>query len=167
MARALVLNASYEPLSVVTTRRAVVLVLNGKAHLLESVGDVWHAERMEVPVPSVVKLNRYVRVPYGRPSPLTRNAVFARDRHRCQYCGEHAESIDHVVPRSRGGTHSWDNVVASCRRCNLRKGDRLPEEMGYRLSRRPAEPHRFGWVYARVGTAIDPVWEEYLLAHSA
>jgi len=85
MARSLVLNASYEPLSVVTARRAVVLVLNGKAHLLESVGAGWHAERMQIPVPSVVKLNRYVKVPYGQPSPLTRNAVFARDKHRCQW----------------------------------------------------------------------------------
>lgn len=167
MGRALVLNATYEPLSVVAARRAAVLVLHEKAIMLESAPEIWHSERVQIPVPSVVRLNRFVKVPFGRSVPLTRNAVFARDGHRCQYCFGPAESIDHVVPRSRGGPHAWENVVAACRRCNLRKGSRLLEETGWALRRRPSEPARFGWVYARAGPNVDPLWHSYLLAESA
>ncbi len=167
MRRALVLNATYEPLSVVSARRATVLVLRDKAVLLESQDSAFHSERLVIDVPSVVRLIRYVRVPYGRSVPLTRNAVFARDDHECQYCAAPAESIDHVVPRSRGGSHTWDNVVAACRRCNLRKGARLPEEAGFRLTRTPQQPTRHGWVYARAGPQVDPLWQSYLYAESA
>lgn len=167
MGRALILNATYEPLSVVAARRATVLVLNDKATMLEASTQVWHSERLQIPVPSVIRLSRFVRVPYGRSVPLTRNAVFARDGHRCQYCAGPAESIDHVIPRSRGGAHTWENVVAACRRCNLRKGSRLLEDTGFSLRRRPTEPPRFGWVYARAGPNVDPLWHSYLLAESA
>ena len=167
MARSLILNATYEPLSVVSARRAAVLVLHHKATILESTERVWHAERVHIPEPSVVRLHRFVRVPYGRSVPLTRNAVFARDGHRCQYCGGHAESIDHVVPRSRGGQHVWENVVACCRRCNLRKAARLPDEIGFSLASAPTAPPAHGWVYARAGPSMDPLWRSYLLAESA
>lgn len=167
MARALVLNATYEPLSVVSARRAAVLVLSDKAQMLESSEHIWRSERVQLPVPSVVRLNSFVRVPYGRTVPLTRNAVFARDGHRCQYCGGNAESIDHVVPRSKGGPHVWENVVAACRRCNLRKGSRLLEETAFTLTKKPSAPTRYGWVYARAGPRMDPLWRSYLLAESA
>jgi len=167
MARALVLNATYEPLAVVPARRAVVLVLSGKATTLESQDEVWHSEQSELSVPSVIRLVRFVRVPYGRNVSLTRNAVFARDDHRCQYCASPAESIDHVTPRSRGGQHVWENVVAACRRCNLRKAAALPEEAGFVLAKKPVQPNRVGWVYARVGPKMDPLWHSYLLAASA
>jgi 5-methylcytosine-specific restriction endonuclease McrA len=167
VARVLVLNASYEPLSVVSTRRAAVLVLNEKAQMLEATDRIWRAERVQLPVPSVIRLNKFVRVPYGRTVPLTRNAVFARDGHRCQYCDGPAESIDHIVPRSRGGQHVWENVVAACRRCNLRKGSRFLEETGFLLNKRPSAPHTYGWVYARAGPRMDPLWSSYLLAESA
>lgn len=167
MARVLVLNASYEPLSVVSSRRATVLVLSDKAHMVEASAEVWHSERAEVAVPSVIRLNNFVRVPYGRSVPLTRNAVFARDGHRCQYCEGPAESIDHVVPKSRGGQHIWENVVAACRRCNLRKGARLLEDTTFRLTKAPTAPPRYGWVYARAGPGMDPLWRSYLLAESA
>ncbi|MGH8874184.1 MAG: HNH endonuclease, partial [Acidimicrobiia bacterium] len=164
---ALVLNATYEPLSVVTGRRAVVLVLRGRAAMVEAAEQTWRAEHVALPVPSVVRLTKFVRVPHQRITPVTRRAVFGRDDHRCQYCGAPAESLDHVLPRSRGGGHTWENVVACCRRCNLRKGDRLPSEVGLSLIRRPLRPHRYGWVYARAGTALDPRWHVYLLAESA
>ncbi len=167
MARVLVLNASYEPLSVVSTRRAAVLVLSDKAQMLEASERVWHSERVQLPVPSVIRLRNFVRVPYGRTIPLTRNAVFARDSHTCQYCDGPAESIDHVVPRSRGGQHLWENVVAACRRCNLRKGSRLLHETGFSLAKKPCAPPRYGWVYARAGPRMDPLWRSYLLAESA
>src|SRR4051794_17452228 len=120
----LLLNATYEPLCVVSSRRAIVLVLAEKAETADSAGEVGHAETISLSVPIVVRLTRYVRVPYPAQVPLSRRAVFTRDGQTCVYCGGSATSIDHVVPRSRGGTHTWDNVVAACRRCNHIKADR-------------------------------------------
>ena len=115
MARALLLNASFEPLCVVSSRRAVVLVLKDKAEIVHRNGAEFRSERRSVPVPTVIRLVHFVRVPFRASAPLSRRAVFARDGHRCQYCGRAAENLDHVVPRSRRGPHTWDNVVASCR----------------------------------------------------
>ena len=140
MILALVLNATNEPLSVVPARRAAVLVLNGKADAVHLSGTVLRSEHLRVEIPSVVRLQYYVRVPYLRRGSLSRRGVLARDDHRCQYCGRRADSIDHVRPRSRGGAHSWDNVVAACRRCNTRKRDQLLSEIGMRLYRTPRPP---------------------------
>ena len=167
MARALILNASYEPLSVVSERRALILVLNEKASTVVSKDETWHSESVSVELPSVVRLTRYVKVPYRRAAPVTRRAVFGRDAHRCQYCGGPAESLDHVTPRSRGGDHSWENVVACCRPCNVHKGNRTPDESGLRLKSKPGPPRRFAWIYASSGFQVDPAWHPYLLPESA
>ena len=163
MARALVLNATYEPLSVVPTRRAVVLMLRGKAALVVGRDESWASEHELVTVPSVVRLTTFVRVPYRRTVPVTRRAVFGRDGYRCQYCGGPAESLDHVTPRSRGGEHTWENVVACCRPCNIRKGDRLPSESGFSLTQTPKAPRRYAWIYASAGYTLDPAWQPYLM----
>lgn len=163
MAQALVLNATYEPLSVVSARRAVVLLVREKAELVESQGKHWSSERMRVPVPTVIRLLRYVRVPFQRRVPLNRRAVFARDEHLCQYCGSPAENLDHVLPRSRGGTHTWENVVAACRRCNTRKGDRTPDEVGMRLTVAPRAPRKHGWLLIGLGAPPHPSWHPYLI----
>jgi 5-methylcytosine-specific restriction endonuclease McrA len=163
LGRALLLNASFEPLCVVPMRRAVVLVLKEKAEIVARNGAELHSERVTLPVPSVIRLNHFVRVPYRSRVPLSRRAVFARDGHRCQYCNRAAENIDHVVPRSRGGRHSWDNVVASCRSCNARKEDRMLDELDLRLTRVPGEPHASLWVVATAGS-IDPAWTPFLPA---
>jgi len=165
--RSLVLNATYEPLSIVSARRAVVLVLREKADILETQDSVWHAEHLSVPVPSVVRLLRYIRVPYGRRVPLTKRAVFARDGHHCQYCNGPAENLDHVLPRALGGAHTWENVVACCRVCNLRKGNRLPADAGLALRVVPRSPQPGSFLYAHAGTSADPRWERYLLAQPA
>jgi len=138
MSQVLVLNASYEPLNITTWRRAMVMVLKGKAPGLEH--DPSRAVRPDLLQPTVIRLRQFVRVPY-RPLPLTRRNVFQRDGHRCQYCGSGKEplSIDHVLPRSRGGADSWDNVTTACLPCNVRKGSRTPREAGMPLRR---EPHR-------------------------
>jgi 5-methylcytosine-specific restriction endonuclease McrA len=162
MSRVLVLNASYEPLSVVATRRAVVLVLNQKATVVVPRSEIWSSEHEILEVPSIVRLNRFVKVPYRRAAPVTRRAVFGRDGHSCQYCGAAAESIDHVLPRSKGGNHTWENVVACCRSCNIRKGDRLPGEAGFKLARTPGPPRRYAWIYASTGYQVDPDWRPYL-----
>lgn len=161
MAGSLVLNASYEPLGVVPLRRAVVLVLSEKAVVVESAGFVLHSGHRSLEAPSVVRLARYVRVPYRRRVPLSRRAVMDRDGHRCAYCAARADTIDHVLPRSRGGRHEWTNVVAACARCNHGKGDRLLAEIGWSLRRTPAEPTTavalvMGWA------TRDPSWERYL-----
>ena len=161
MSRALVLNASFEPLCVVSTRRALVLILDSKAELVHETGAYFHSERASFPEPSVVRLAQYVRVAYQARVALNRRAVFARDGHRCQYCGATAESIDHVIPRSRGGPHSWDNVVAACRPCNARKQDRFLHETTFTLRRQPTAPRGRAWILAATG-GVRPDWEPYL-----
>lgn len=162
MARALVLNATYEPMSVVPTRRAVVLVLRDRADVLETNGALWRSERIEMASPSVVRLRRYINVPYGRRVPLNRRAVFIRDEYSCQYCGRQAENLDHVVPKSQGGEHTWENVVAACRKCNSKKGGRTPDQAGLFLRRAPLPPLRDSWVAVALGGALEPGWEAYL-----
>jgi 5-methylcytosine-specific restriction endonuclease McrA len=160
MGRALVLNASHQPLAVVSARRAVVLVLKDKAEVLVSDGQVFRSERVSLDAPSVLRLRHFVRVPYRATAPLTRRAVFARDNWSCQYCGSAAENLDHVVPKSRGGTHTWDNVVAACRRCNSRKENRLIEDAGLRLAHRPVAPaDGFRLSLGR----LEPEWEPFLV----
>jgi len=162
MAQALVLNATYEPLSVVPARRAVVLLVNHKADMVHARDQTWSSEHLSLQVPSVIRLRRFVKVPYHRRTPLNRRAVFARDGHRCQYCGASAENLDHVVPRSRGGDHTWENVVAACRRCNTRKGNRTPFEAGMALSSTPRAPRRHGHILIALGTSPHPSWDQYL-----
>ena len=161
MRSALVLNATYEPLSVVSARRAVCLVLSEKADVVHHDGTVLRSPRTTVPTPLVIRLRYVVKVPYHRRTTLSRRAVFARDDHRCQYCGGHADSIDHVLPRSRGGTHEWENVAAACRPCNLRKRDRTPDEANMRLARSPRAPRELAWVVVAVGR-VPEVWKPYL-----
>ena len=158
---ALVLNATYEPLCVVSGRRAAVLVLTAKAVPVAAGDDVLHSARTAIPVPAVVRLARFVRVPYRATVPLTRKAVFARDGGRCVYCSAPATSLDHVVPRSRGGEHAWENVVSACGRCNHVKADRGIAELGWRLRTKPRAPSGSAWrvVGAR---RMDPRWVPYL-----
>ena len=162
MSRALVLNATFEPLGVVSDRRAVVLVLDRKADAVHESSDVLHSARLSLAIPSVIRLRQFVRVPYRWKAPLNRRLVFARDNHRCQYCGGPAESIDHVIPRSKGGEHSWDNVVAACRSCNVRKRDRMLNETSMRLHRHPAMPRGMGWLALALGP-VPEAWTPYLL----
>jgi 5-methylcytosine-specific restriction endonuclease McrA len=160
-AATLLLNATYEPLCVVSSRRAIVLVLCAKAEAVDVTEDLVHAERVTLAVPVVVRLTRYVRVPYPVQVPLSRRAVFTRDGQACVYCGASATSIDHVVPRSRGGTHTWDNVVAACRRCNHTKADRSLAEMGWSLPHPPRAPSGAAWRLLGHRT-VDPRWREWL-----
>jgi 5-methylcytosine-specific restriction endonuclease McrA len=159
--QSLVLNATYEPLGVVSSRRAVVLVLTDKAVSVEDGDDVLHGVTRTICVPAVVRLTRFVRVPYRASVPLTRRAVFARDGGRCVYCGAAATSLDHVIPRSRGGEHIWDNVVASCSRCNHLKADRDIKTLGWRLRRAPREPTGTAWRVLGTGRC-DPAWTRWL-----
>ena len=139
MGQVLVLNASYEPLNITTWRRATVMMLKGKAESLEHDPD--HRLRADLHVPTVIRLRQFVHVPF-RQLTLTRRNLFQRDNHCCQYCGAHGGqlSIDHVLPRSRGGADTWENVTTACLRCNVRKGNRTPQEANMPLRRKPHRP---------------------------
>lgn len=163
--RVLVLNASYEPLNVCTVRRAVVLILKEKAELLETGTRVLHAESVSLPHPVVIRLTSYVRVRRdSRKRRITRRAVFARDSWTCQYCGRTSHlTVDHVLPRSRGGASVWENIVTSCAPCNRRKGDRTPIEVQMHPRRKPRPPGPT--VFIRVAApVVPPAWQQYLLA---
>ena len=136
----LVLNASYEPIHVCAVRRALVLVFKGVAEAQESGSVELRSPSAAIPAPTVIRLLEYRRIPRQTRAPSRKN-ILMRDHHTCQYCGRRAGAgeltLDHVLPRSRGGAGSWENLVAACRRCNNRKGDRLPEEAGMKLKKRP------------------------------
>lgn len=161
--RVLLLNATFEPLAVVTAKRAVVLMLSGKAECVEVTLDVaFHSENLTIPAPSVMRLSRYVRVPYRTAVPMTRAGVLRRDSRRCAYCGRRADTIDHVVPRSRGGGHTWENCVAACRTCNSKKADRLLGELGWTLDRPPRPPSRTAGGVLVLAIEPLPAWEPWL-----
>src|SRR4029078_12841492 len=160
MGRALVLNATDVPLAVLSARRAVVLVLKEKADVVVSNGAIFRSEHIDMDAPSVVRLRRFVHVPYRHQAPLTRRGGFARAGNSCQYCGAGAENLDHVLPRSRGGLHVWENVVAACRRCNAKKMDRTPQEAGFHLHRPPLAPS--DGFRLNLGQ-VEPGWEPYLI----
>lgn len=158
----LLLNADYSAMSVCTVERAVVLVFLGKADVVQALdGQFLRSARTRFPMPSIVRLRSYIRVPY-RSILLTRKNVLRRDRHRCQYCGnrEHL-TIDHVQPKSRGGKDTWENLVTACSRCNARKGSRTPEEAHMPLLGRPFRPSHVMFIRDFVGN-VDETWKPYL-----
>jgi 5-methylcytosine-specific restriction endonuclease McrA len=159
--RSLVLNATFEPLCVVSSRRALILVINEKAELIHDTGRHYRSEKVAFAEPSVIRLAHFIHVPHQTRIAISRRSVFARDAHRCQYCGNQAENIDHVRPKSRGGKHIWENVVAACRRCNSLKEDRLLEETSLKLRRAPRAPRSRVWLLAASGE-FRTEWEQYV-----
>lgn len=164
----LLLNASFEPLTTLPLRRAILLVLREKAEIVheDGAGALLHSATHSYEVPSVIRLRRYISVPYSRRVPLTRVALMRRDRHICGYCGKKAETIDHVIPRSRGGAHVWENVVAACKPCNHRKADKFLDEIGWELHITPKVPKGPHWRLINGDLHGDPQWEPYM-AHLA
>lgn len=161
MSPTLVLNATYEPLCVVPLKRAVLLVLKEKAEVVHEADGEFRSAQTSVPIPSVIRLTKFVRVPRRVKARLTNRAVLTRDNHTCQYCGAKGDTVDHVVPRARGGQHRWENVVAACRPCNGRKSDKTLEQIGWKLAKKPVAPHETHWIVIGVAK-IDPAWEVYL-----
>ena len=164
--KVLVLNASYEPLNICNWRRAVILIYKGKAEQVEHNGKVIYPD---FHVPTVIRLRRYIRIPF-KEIPLTRRNLMYRDHYSCQYCGTKTTdlTIDHVIPKSRGGSDSWENVAASCQECNVKKGDRTPKEANMHLLKAPRTP--FGHLYfevTRLATSIFPSWQKYIIGMSA
>ena len=163
MSGVLVLNQNYEPLNVCHPRRAIILVDLGKAEVLEIDGLVYRSPTREVRVPSVIRLNRQVRRPRPRVR-LTRREVFVRDAFTCQYCGMNSRelTVDHVVPRHRGGVHSWTNVVSACHACNHRKGGRSTEEAQMPLKREPFEPRATPRYLFGQYVGVNQTWDKFL-----
>ena len=165
----LALNASFEPLTMVPMRRALRLVLDGKAEIVEADADRFvRSERLTLPRPAVIRLTKFIHVPRRFRRQVTNTFLFARDRYRCQYCGRGLgdlrprESLtrDHLIPLSRGGTNAWTNVVTACSPCNTRKGNRMPEEIGMHPLAHPIEPHfvHLSWAVRR----LTPTQSKYI-----
>jgi 5-methylcytosine-specific restriction endonuclease McrA len=167
MHRVLVLNTTYELLSIISVQRAIVLLLKEKAELVEAAAERLHAARTSLPVPLVIRLVYYVRIPHPVMSSPTRRSVALRDNFTCQYCGATPGwsllTLDHIIPRSRGGLTTWDNVVAACRPCNMRKGNRTPEEAGLVLRKQPARPYYLAFLLL-AETGPRDVWHKYTFA---
>jgi 5-methylcytosine-specific restriction endonuclease McrA len=161
----LVLNATFEPINVCTVRRAIVLLLKARAEVLEQGAVTLHSERAAFARPFVIRLTTYVRVPRdAHRRKITRRAVFARDEWRCQYCGARSNlTVDHVIPRSKGGLSSWENIVASCAPCNRRKGDRTPAQANMHPYRAPRQPRAEIFIHVSSPT-IPQAWRAYLPA---
>lgn len=163
----LVLNASYEPINICGARRALVLILKGVARSEEEHGTLLHAARVRVPMPSVIRLLEYRRIPHQTRA-LSRKNILLRDRNTCQYCAEvlpAAElTLDHVVPRSRGGLSTWENLVACCHTCNRRKGNQMVhelEDMQLLREPRPFSLHTSRHIMRMIGSS-DLRWRKYL-----
>jgi 5-methylcytosine-specific restriction endonuclease McrA len=162
----LVLNASYEPINICAARRAIVLVLKGVAATEEINGHFMHSSRVAIRVPSVIRLLEYRRIPHQTRA-LSRKNILLRDRNTCQYCGvvlpASELTLDHVMPRSRGGLSTWENLVACCHECNRRKGNALPHECGMRPMRepRPFSLHTSRHLMRMMGRS-DAKWRKYL-----
>lgn len=165
----LALNASFEPLTMVPVKRALRLIIDGKAEIVEAdQGRVVRSERLTMPRPAVIRLTRFIHVPRRFRRQVTNTFLFARDRYRCQYCGRAAIELrprealtrDHLVPLSRGGTNHWSNVVTACSTCNARKGHQLPEEIGMHPLSHPVEPHfvHLSWAVRR----LTPIQAKYI-----
>lgn len=158
----LVLNQNYEPLNVCSVRRALILIFRGKAQHVEISDRVVRSIRQNYPVPSVVRLDRYIHAPRRRVV-LSKRNVLKRDNYQCQYCGRRDQklTIDHVVPRRLKGPETWENLVTACMICNAKKGDRRPEQVGLSLQRKPKRPNNVTFIRNFVGVS-DHRWKPYL-----
>ncbi|CAN5503917.1 HNH endonuclease [soil metagenome] len=161
----LVLNQNYEPLNICNGRRAIVLVIGGKAEILETHQSVIATPASTFPYPSVIRLVYMIRSPRARVK-LTRREVFMRDGYTCQYCGRrtHDLTLDHVIPRSRGGKHIWENLASACRTCNHKKGGKSVGEARMTLRQTPYEPNpgRYYSIQRRLESGFHEAWHKFL-----
>ena len=160
----LILNQNYEPLNTCRARRAVVLVYEGKAEMLENGSGFIHSASRSFPLPSVIRLSYIIKRPRPKRK-LTRLEIFNRDKYTCQYCGKESRhlTLDHVIPRHLDGQHTWENVVSACARCNRHKAGRTPEQASMKLTRRPAFPHGNAFFYIPFhNQQTQSKWQKYL-----
>lgn len=159
----LLLNGDWQPLRVITTKRAVVLLLSEKAEPISESELEFRSVNSSVKVPDVIRLRKFVQVPYRARIPLSNAAVLARDGRVCVYCKvRKATTVDHVIPKSRGGRHEWENVVAACRPCNAKKAHHLLSELGWELPFTPYIPSGYRWMLLGI-PEVQPAWQPYLV----
>ncbi len=160
--RVLVLNQNYEPMSVCSAKRAIILLYLEKAEIIEKNHEMIHSINSAIPLPSVVRLARFVHVPRKRIL-LNRKNIIKRDNHQCQYCGTRSGpvTVDHIIPKDRGGEDTWENLVCACVKCNTKKRNRTPQEAGMKLLRRPRKPGYLFFIQHLVGIP-DERWKQYL-----
>ena len=158
----LALNQSFQPMSITNAKKAIILVFLGKAEIVEKNCEFVHSVNDKFPLPSIVRLTRYINVPRKRII-LTRKNLIKRDNHQCQYCGMKRVplTIDHVIPKVRGGGDTWENLVSACVKCNNQKGNRTPEEAGLRLLKKPKKPNHIFFLRYSAGS-LDKRWKPYL-----
>ncbi len=164
--KVLLLNQNYEPLTVVTAKKAIILIYMQKVEIVEQYDLVVRSCHTVMAVPSVVRLLYFVKIPFKRVE-LTRRNIMKRDRYRCQYCrSTQSLTIDHVVPKTKGGTDTWENLVCACVRCNNKKGDRTPDQTRMKLIKKPKRPHHLYYIHCIVGVN-EQSWKPYLFYYSS
>ncbi len=159
----LLLNQNFVPLTVCTARRAVVMVWTGKAETIESTEMYVHSVSMSFDIPSIIRLLVFVKIPYRWNIQLTKQNILNRDHGKCQYCGrnEGPMTVDHVIPRSNGGSETWGNLVCACSVCNNKKGDRTPQEAGMNLTKKPKKPSIGSLLFSHK-VYINSTWRAYI-----
>ena len=161
--KTLILNSTFQPLSLATPQRALALLFSKKINVLKESKIKLRSIEQSFYIPKVAALTYFVKAPYARRVALNRENIFIRDSYICQYCGEVAESIDHIKPKSKGGLHEWSNVVACCKKCNLLKADKLLSKSNLNLKKTPSVPEGNFWIKTIIGNNPDPDWKEYLI----
>ena len=162
--RTLILNSTFQPLSIASAKRSVALLLSKKINVLKASKLQIRSENEIITIPKVALLTYYVKAPYARRVALNRSNIFIRDFNTCQYCGNSAESIDHIIPKSKGGENVWSNVVACCKKCNLIKADKLLNQTILKLKNFPIKPEGNFWIKTIIGSNPDPEWKEFLIS---
>ena len=161
--KTLILNSTFQPLSLATPKRALALLFDKKINVLKESDIILRSVERSIAIPKVAVLTYYVKAPYARRVALNRENIFIRDSYACQYCSNDAESIDHIIPKSKGGSHEWSNVVACCKKCNLLKADKLLGKTSLHLLKTPSIPGGNFWIKTIIGNNPDPDWKEYLV----
>ncbi|MEM2983512.1 MAG: HNH endonuclease [Candidatus Bathyarchaeia archaeon] len=167
MEKTLLLNTSYEPLSIISWKKAITLLYLGKVEVLKEYERVIRGASCEIKQPAVIRLLKLVKNNNHRNVKFSRKNIFLRDNYTCQYCGKRLDpkylTCDHIVPKSRGGITEWSNIVTSCIECNLKKGDKLPEEAGMVLRKKPSRPTSFYMIMLHTGIKNLPeLWKDYV-----
>lgn len=161
-AKVLLLNQNYEPLTVVSAKKAIILTFLDKVEIVEKREKLVRSQHLALPLPSIIRLVRYIKIPHKRVE-LTRRNIFKRDGYRCQYCTETKThlTVDHILPKTGGGGDTWENLVCACVRCNNKKGNRTPDQAGMRLLKQPRRPSYLVFIQHFIGIA-DDAWKPYL-----
>lgn len=161
----MLLNASFEPLKVISWQRAITMWFSGKVEVVEEYDHDIRSVSLIIKAPAVVRLLRYVKIRTRRP-PLNRKNVYARDNGICQYCSRDLQfdffTLDHVIPKSKGGSTSWDNIVCSCGRCNRKKGNNTPVQAGMPLLTQPVEPGWLPVIRMKLNGEIPGIWHTFI-----